>query len=168
MILTGEYNHGYPAVLKNAIDVTFVEWRRKPVTFVGWGNVGGARAVEQLRMVAVEFEMERDVLGLWAGGEGAKQWMSMLTELRNRGVADVFIVCCDGLKGRPDAIVATWPLAKIQTCVVAPGCNSLRYASKADWAEITAGLKNVYTAATITAAESASPNSHGCRPYADR
>ena len=57
MILTGEYNHGYPAVLKNAMDSTFVEWRRKPVTFVGWGNVGGARAIEQLRQVAVEFEM---------------------------------------------------------------------------------------------------------------
>jgi len=46
-----------PAVLKNAMDVTFVEWRRKPVSFVGWGNVGGARAIEQLRTVAVEFEM---------------------------------------------------------------------------------------------------------------
>ena len=48
-ILTAEYNHGYPAVLKNAMDWTFVEWRRKPITFVGWGNVGGARAIEQLR-----------------------------------------------------------------------------------------------------------------------
>ncbi len=57
VLLTGEYNHGYPAVLKNAMDSTFVEWRRKPVTFVGWGNVGGARAIEQLREVAVEFEM---------------------------------------------------------------------------------------------------------------
>jgi NAD(P)H-dependent FMN reductase len=57
VILTGEYNHGYPAVLKNAMDSTFVEWRRKPVAFVGWGNVGGARAVEQLRQVVVEFEM---------------------------------------------------------------------------------------------------------------
>jgi NAD(P)H-dependent FMN reductase len=57
IILTAEYNHGYPAVLKNAMDWTFVEWRRKPVTFVGWGNVGGARAIEQLRQVAVEFEM---------------------------------------------------------------------------------------------------------------
>jgi NAD(P)H-dependent FMN reductase len=55
--VTGEYNHGYPAVLKNAMDWTFVEWRRKPITFVGWGNVGGARAIEQLRAVAVEFEM---------------------------------------------------------------------------------------------------------------
>ena len=57
VVLTGEYNHGYPAVLKNAMDWTFVEWRRKPITFVGWGNVGGARAIEQLRQVAVEFEM---------------------------------------------------------------------------------------------------------------
>jgi len=57
VLLTGEYNHGYPAVLKNAMDSTFVEWRRKPVAFVGWGNVGGARAIEQLREVCVEFEM---------------------------------------------------------------------------------------------------------------
>jgi NAD(P)H-dependent FMN reductase len=57
VVLTGEYNHGYPAVLKNAMDWTFVEWRRKPINFVGWGNVGGARAIEQLRQVAVEFEM---------------------------------------------------------------------------------------------------------------
>ncbi|MCU1462914.1 MAG: NADPH-dependent reductase [Acidimicrobiales bacterium] len=57
VVLTGEYNHGYPAVLKNAMDWTFVEWRRKPINFVGWGNVGGARAIEQLRQVAIEFEM---------------------------------------------------------------------------------------------------------------
>jgi NAD(P)H-dependent FMN reductase len=57
IVLTAEYNHGYPAVLKNAMDWTFVEWRRKPMSFVGWGQVGGARAIEQLRLVAVEFEM---------------------------------------------------------------------------------------------------------------
>jgi NAD(P)H-dependent FMN reductase len=57
VVLTGEYNHGYPGVLKNAMDHTFVEWRRKPIAFVGWGNVGGARVVEQLRQVVVEFEM---------------------------------------------------------------------------------------------------------------
>jgi NAD(P)H-dependent FMN reductase len=57
VILTGEYNHGYPAVLKNAIDHTFVEWQRKPVAFVGWGGVGGARVIEQLRLVAVELDM---------------------------------------------------------------------------------------------------------------
>ena len=57
IVLTAEYNHGYPAVLKNAMDWTFVEWRRKPMSFVGWGQVGAARAIEQLRLVAVEFEM---------------------------------------------------------------------------------------------------------------
>lgn len=106
--------------------------------------------------MGITVEGERDVLGLWVGptgGEGAKQWMSMLTELRNRGVADACIVCCDGLKGLPDAIAATWPLATVQTCVVHLVRNSLRYASKADWAKITAGLKTVYTAATLTAAE---------------
>ena len=56
-MLTPEYNHGYSAVLKNAMDHTFVEWRRKPIAFIGWGNVGGARAIEQLRAVSVEFEM---------------------------------------------------------------------------------------------------------------
>jgi putative transposase len=106
--------------------------------------------------MGITVDGERDVLGLWVGptgGEGAKQWMTMLTELRNRGVADVCIVCCDGLKGLPEAIAATWPLATIQTCVVHLVRNSLRYASKADWSKITTGLKAVYTAATVTAAE---------------
>ena len=57
VIVTPEYNHGYPAVLKNAFDHTFPEWHRKPITFVSWGNVGGARCVEQLRLVAVEMEL---------------------------------------------------------------------------------------------------------------
>jgi putative transposase len=62
--------------------------------------------------IGVNLDGERDVLGLWlgpTGGEGAKQWATMLTELRNRGVADALIVCCDGLKGLPDAIRTTWP-----------------------------------------------------------
>jgi NAD(P)H-dependent FMN reductase len=57
VILTGEYNHGYTGVLKNALDWTFPEWNRKPISFVGWGNVGGARAIEQLRAVSIELEM---------------------------------------------------------------------------------------------------------------
>jgi putative transposase len=106
--------------------------------------------------MGITVDGERDVLGLWvgpAGGEGAKQWMGMLTELRNRGVADVCIVCCDGLKGLPEAIAATWPLATVQTCVVHLVRNSLRYASKAHWSKITAGLRAVYTAPTVAAAE---------------
>jgi NAD(P)H-dependent FMN reductase len=57
VILAAEYNHGYTGALKNAMDHTFVEWQHKPVSFVGWGGVGGARAIEQLRLVSVEFEM---------------------------------------------------------------------------------------------------------------
>jgi NAD(P)H-dependent FMN reductase len=57
LIVTAEYNHGYPALLKNAIDHAFPEFNRKPVAFVGYGNVGGARAIEQLRLVLVELEM---------------------------------------------------------------------------------------------------------------
>lgn len=90
--------------------------------------------------VGIDLEGHRDVLGLWmgpTGGEGAKQWMNMLTELRNRGVADVCIVCCDGLKGLPDAITAIWPLATVQQCVVHLVRNSLRYASKKYWSKIT-------------------------------
>jgi putative transposase len=106
--------------------------------------------------LGITTEGERDVLGMWAGptgGEGARQWMTMLTDLRNRGVADVCVVCCDGLKGLPEAITATWPLATVQTCVVHLVRNSLRYASKADWGKITTGLKTVYHAATVAAAE---------------
>ncbi|XAN06567.1 IS256 family transposase [Ammonicoccus fulvus] len=86
--------------------------------------------------VGIGVDGTRDVLGLWlgpSGGEGAKQWMSMLTELRNRGILDVCIVCCDGLKGLPEAITAIWPLATVQTCVVHLVRNSLRYVSKKYW-----------------------------------
>jgi NAD(P)H-dependent FMN reductase len=57
ILMTPEYNHGYSGAIKNAMDHTFVEWQHKPAAFVGWGNVGGARAIEQLRLVAVEFEL---------------------------------------------------------------------------------------------------------------
>jgi putative transposase len=106
--------------------------------------------------IGVDLEGERDVLGLWlgpSGGEGAKQWMSMLTELKNRGVADALVVCCDGLKGLPEAIRVTWPEATVQTCVVHLVRNSLRYASRKYWSKITSELRDIYTAPTVEAAE---------------
>jgi transposase-like protein len=106
--------------------------------------------------IGVNLDGERDVLGLWlgpTGGEGAKQWMSMLTELKNRGVADALIVCCDGLKGLPDAIRVTWPDATVQTCVVHMVRNSLRYASKKHWSAITRQMRAIYTAPTVDAAQ---------------
>jgi len=106
--------------------------------------------------IGVNLDGDRDVLGLWLGpssGEGAKQWMTMLTELRNRGIADALIVCCDGLKGLPDAIRVTWPQATVQTCVVHLVRNSLRYASKKHWGAITKQMRAIYTAPTVPAAE---------------
>ena len=71
-------------------------------------------------VVGVDVEGRKHVLGVWLGegGEGAKYWLSVLTEIRNRGLEDVLIVCCDGLKGLPDAIEATWSQALVQTCVI--------------------------------------------------
>jgi transposase-like protein len=106
--------------------------------------------------MGVNMDGERDVLGLWvgpAGGEGAKFWMSVLTELRNRGVQDTFIVCCDGLKGLPDAIRATWPQADVQLCVVHLVRSSLRFTSKKYWGPICREMREIYTAPTVEAAE---------------
>jgi putative transposase len=70
--------------------------------------------------IGVTLAGEKDILGLWAGtgGEGAKFWMSVLTDLKNRGIKDVFFVVCDGLKGLPDVVVNVWPAAIVQTCIV--------------------------------------------------
>ena len=86
-------------------------------------------------------------------GSSAKQWATMLTELRNRGLQDALIVCCDGLKGLPESIRLTWPDATVQTCVVHLVRNSLRYASKKHWGQITRELREIYTAPTVEAAE---------------
>ncbi|MCX5093828.1 IS256 family transposase [Streptomyces sp. NBC_00365] len=105
--------------------------------------------------VGINLEGERDVLGMWVGkgGEGAKTWMTWLTELRNRGVEDVLIACCDGLKGLPESIQNTWPQADVQLCVVHMVRASLKYASTKYWAQIAKELRHVYTAANADAAE---------------
>ena len=98
--------------------------------------------------IGVTVDGERDILGLWVGngGEGAKFWLQVLTEIKNRGTADVCIVVCDGLKGLPEAIEATWPLAVVQTCVLHLVRNTFRFASKADWDTLARDLRPVYTA----------------------
>ena len=114
--------------------------------------------------IGVNLDGERDVLGLWlgpTGGEGAKQWMTMLTELRNRGIADALIVCCDGLKGLLDAIRVTWPDATVQTCVVHMVRNSLRYASKKHWSTITRQMRAIYTAPTVASRLMRRASQHG-------
>jgi len=98
--------------------------------------------------IGVTVDGERDILGLWVGtgGEGAKFWLQVFTEIKNRGTEDVCIVVCDGLKRLPEAIGNTWPLAIVQTCVLHLIQNTFRFASKADWDKMSRDLRPVYTA----------------------
>ena len=101
-------------------------------------------------VIGVTMNGERDILGLWAGdgSEGARFWLAVLTDLKNRGVADVCIAVCDGLKGLPDAINTVWDLATVQACILHLIRNTFRYASRRDWDQISHDLRPVYTAAT--------------------
>jgi transposase-like protein len=107
--------------------------------------------------LAVTSEGRREILGLWAGdpaagGEGAKYWLHVLTEIRNRGVNDVLMIVCDGLSGLPDAVGAVWPQAITQTCVVHLLRNSFRYAGRQHYEAIAKALRPIYTAPTEAAA----------------
>jgi len=108
--------------------------------------------------IGIDCEGAKQVLGLWVGpttGESAKFWLSVLSELRSRGVADVCIVCCDGLAGLPEAISVTWPQAVVQLCVVHLIRASLRYASRKYWVPLARDLRPVYTACDEAAAAAA-------------
>jgi putative transposase len=142
------------------------EWQNRPldavypVVFIDCINVkireGNVANRPIYLALAVTAEGTRDILGLWAGehgdGEGAKYWLRVLSEIKNRGVADVLMLVCDGLKGLPDAVSQVWPRTVVQTCVVHLLRNSFRYASRKDWATIAKDLKPVYTAPSEQAA----------------
>ena len=104
--------------------------------------------------IGVTLAGEKDVLGLWVGtgGEGAKFWMSVLTEMKNRGVNDVFFLVCDGLKGLPDAVNNVWALTTVQTCIIHLLRNTFRLASRKDWDELKRDVLPIYTAANAAAA----------------
>jgi len=142
------------------------EWQSRPldsvypVIFIDAVNVkirdGNVANRPIYLALAVTVEGTRDILGLWAGehgdGEGAKFWVRVLSEIKNRGTGDVCLVVCDGLKGLPDAIETIWPQAITQTCVVHLLRNSFRYASKRDWPALARDLKPIYTAPSESAA----------------
>jgi len=103
--------------------------------------------------LGINMEGQKELLGLWlAETEGAKFWLSVLTELKNRGLQDILIACVDGLKGFPEAIAAEYPQTKIQLCIVHMVRNSLKYVSWKDYKAITADLKQIYKASTEDAA----------------
>jgi transposase-like protein len=107
--------------------------------------------------IGVSLAGEKDVLGLWAGtgGEGAKFWMSVLTDLKNRGINDVFFLVCDGLKGLPDVVSNVWPLTTTQTCILHLIRNTFRLASRRDWDRLKRDVKLIYTAPNEAAAKAA-------------
>ncbi len=99
--------------------------------------------------LGVNMEGHKELLGMWISeNEGAKFWLSVLTELQNRGVKDILIACVDGLKGFPDAINTVFPKTQIQLCIVHMVRNSVRYVPWKDYKAVTADLKTIYQAST--------------------
>lgn len=116
------------------------------------------RVINKSMYLALGINMSghKELLGMWlAETEGAKFWLSVLTELKNRGLQDILIACVDGLKGFPEAIAAEYPETKVQLCIVHMVRNSLKYVSWKDYKAVTAGLKDVYQSPTETAARAA-------------
>jgi putative transposase len=115
---------------------------------------GSVRVKAVYLAIGINMSGEKEVMGLWiAQTEGAKFWLQVVTELKNRGVQDIFIACVDGLKGFPEAIEAVYPLAAVQLCIVHMVRNSLNYVSWKMRAEVAADLKRIYTCATADEAE---------------
>jgi putative transposase len=103
--------------------------------------------------LGVNMDGHKELLGMWiAENEGAKFWLSVLTELKNRGLNDILIACVDGLKGFPDAINSVYPKTRIQLCIIHMVRNSLKYVSWKDYKAVTSDLKRVYQAVTEDAA----------------
>jgi len=99
--------------------------------------------------LGVNMDGHKELLGLWLSeNEGAKFWLSVLTELQNRGVKDILIACVDGLKGFPDAISAVYPATQVQLCIVHMVRNSLRYVPFKDYKAVAANLKQIYKSTT--------------------
>ena len=141
------------------------EWRNRPlnklypIVFID-GFVANCRLNKAVskRTVYVIFGIntagEKEVLGLYLGeAEGAKYWLSVLTELKNRGLEDIFILCADGLKGLPEAVEASFPKTIFQTCVVHMVRHSLNYVPYTDKKSVASELKKIYSADTVELAE---------------
>ncbi len=153
--------------ITDAVIAEMVEWQNRPldrvypVVFVDaiMVKIRDGKVTNRPVYVAIGVTVngERDILGLWAGedsqaGEGAKFWQQVLTEIKNRGVDDVLMLVCDGLKGLPASVSNVWPQTVVQTCVVHLLRNSFRYAPRQVWDKLAKDLKPVYTAPTEAAA----------------
>lgn len=155
------------STITDAVTALATEWqlrpvdRMYPVVFFDASHIkvreeGVVRNKAVYLALGVTVEGRKDVLGLWIEQtEGAKFWLRMLNELRNRGLEDILIAVVDGLKGFPEAINAAFPQALIQTCIVHVLRNAFSYVSYADRREVAAALKTIYTAPSEAAAQEA-------------
>src|SRR5216683_2101240 len=149
-----------PALISNVTGVVAEEitaWQTRPLDAV-------YPIVYIDALVVKVMDGYKHVLGIWlAAAEGARFWMGVLTELRNRGIKDVLFVCCDGLGGLPEAIEAAWPKAIVQTCVIHLIRSSMRYVSHDDRKKVATALRPIYTAINEAAARAALEQLRGGR-----
>lgn len=174
--------------ITEAVVAEMVEWQHRPldriypVVFIDAIHVkirDGKVANRPIYVaIGVTVNGERDILGLWAGegrvggpdgrqpGEGAKFWQQVLTEIKSRGVEDVLILVCDGLKGLPDSVGNVWPQTVVQTCVIHLLRNSFRYTPRQHWEKMAKELKPIYTA--VSEAEAAARFEDFAEVWGDR
>lgn len=160
-----------PALISSvtdAVDEEVTAWRSRPLPalypivyfdgIVVHVRSASARVLQHTIYVAlgVNLEGKKELLGLWlAENEGAKFWLQVLTDMKNRGLNDIFVACVDGLAGFPEAIRAAYPQTKVQLCVVHLVRAALRYVNTEDSQPVARDLKKIYQAATLIEAEQA-------------
>lgn len=159
-----------PTLISNVTDAVLDEaraWQARPLAsvypilyfdalFVKSRQEGPVQTKAVYVALGITMEGEKELLGLWLSeSEGAKFWLAVFTELKNRGVEDCFIACVDGLKGLPEAIEAVFPKTQVQLCIVHKVRNSLKYVSWKERKLVAADLRAIYGAATLTEAEQA-------------
>ena len=152
-----------PTLISNVTDAVVEEvraWQNRPLDavypivyldalYVKIRDAGHVQNRAIYVVIGVNLEGHKEVLGLWTGqAEGAKFWLQVLTELRNRGVQDIYIACVDGLKGFPEAIETVFPQTEVQLCIVHLTRASLNYVSWKQRKDVAADLKRIYRAST--------------------
>jgi len=162
-----EVSPGLVSQVTDAVCADVVAWQNRPLEEVYpivyfdalWGKVrenGQVVKVAVYLALGITITGNKEVLGMWAAhSEGAKFWLHVLTELKNRGVRDIFIGCVDGLKGFPEAMEAVFPATQVQLCLVHMVRQSLSYVGWKERKEVAGDLKRIYRAATEAEAEQA-------------
>lgn len=157
-----------PMLISNVTDAVLDEvkaWQSRPLAsvypilyfdalFIKSRQEGPVKNKAVYLALGVDLQGEKELLGLWlAETEGAKFWLSVFTELKNRGMQDCFIACVDGLKGLPEAVEAVFPETQVQLCIVHKVRNSLQYVSWKERKAVAKDLRTIYGAATLVEAE---------------